>query len=101
MLRLIFVALLAITGIAYAVQSSLYTLLFYLWIAYFRPEGWVWDVALIQSLNLSLLCGAFLLLRAPFAKEVKYRLDLRTGLLFLLLALSLASTLTSQYSSYS
>ena len=45
MLRTIFVLGIAAIGFRYAMKSAFYSLLFYLWIAYFRPENWVWDKA--------------------------------------------------------
>ena len=59
MLRTIFVIAIIIVGIAYAIQSPFYALLFYLWLAYFRPERWIWTDFLSQ-LNLSLIVGAML-----------------------------------------
>src|SRR5436853_151803 len=96
MLRTIFVACLALVGIFYAVQSAFLALLMYLWVAYFRPESWAWDEALVQSFNLSLIVGAYLLLRSV-TSDGKFRADLRSFLLFVFLALCVASTASSTY----
>src|SRR5205823_131549 len=76
--------------------STFYALLVYLWVAYFRPESWVWSIQFIASLNLSLITGAYLLLRAPFS-DAKFRVDTRVALLFLLLMLDVVSTLNSNF----
>jgi len=100
MLRMIFVGGLSVAGIYGALYSGFGALLFYLWIGYFRPETWVWDSSLLDALDLSFFSGAWLLLRAPFS-DGRFRFDLRTGLVFLFLLLSLGSMLTSEYLEYS
>ena len=40
MLRTIFVLAIMGIGFVYAFQGAIYSLMFYLWIAYFRPEQW-------------------------------------------------------------
>lgn len=42
MLRIIFVSSILAIGAVLSLQSAFNALLFYLWIAYFRPEQWVW-----------------------------------------------------------
>ena len=64
MLRAIFVGAIVTVGGLSALRSPFASLLFYLWIAYFRPEAWVWGDWL-TSLHLSwwaglLLVGRFL-----------------------------------------
>ena len=95
MLRTIFVLTIAAWGVAHAVRAPFFALLLYLWIAYFRPEVWVWG-GVIATLPLSLISGIFLLAYSIFS-HVRFRLDLRTSLLFILLAHSLISTLLSPY----
>ena len=41
MLRTIFVFILIVLGIRYSLKGAFYLLLFYLWIAYFRPDAWI------------------------------------------------------------
>ena len=62
MLRLILVVILIGIGIFFSAQSAFYTLLFYLWNAYFRPDAWTYG-SFIQSLNMSYIVGAYLVLR--------------------------------------
>ncbi len=96
MLRSIFVLGLMAIGSVYAAQSAFGGLLFYLWLAYFRPESWVWNVGLIQSLNLSLICGVYLVARTPFA-GADLQPTFRRSLLLLFLCLTVLSTYMSQY----
>src|SRR5215510_742064 len=56
MLRAIFVILAILIGIRYSLKGPFYALLFYLWIAYFRPEYWLWW-DFFSQLNLSLIVG--------------------------------------------
>jgi probable O-glycosylation ligase (exosortase A-associated) len=97
MLRNIFVFTLMLGGIRLASKNALGCLQFYLWLAYFRPEAWLWDSAWIQALNLSFLAGLFLLFRAVTASDKHFRFDVRSALLFTLLLISLLSTLTTPY----
>ena len=53
MLRAIFVIAIIFVGGIVSLTSSFHALLFYLWIAYFRPEYWVWDAAFLQSITIS------------------------------------------------
>lgn len=89
MLRIALVALLGVVFTYYALQGAFYSLLFYLWIAYFRPESWVWSGAIAQ-MNLSLIVGIFLigvtLLSAP-----RFRVNAQVVFLFLFLGLSIVS----------
>lgn len=99
MIRAILVTVGFIVGWGFAFQSALYAACFYLWIAYFRPESWAWT-PVFASLPLSLMAGIFLLIRT-MASPVKFRLDLRNGLLILFLVLSVLSTLFSPHPDYS
>jgi len=96
-MRTIFVMALMMFGAYYAILSAFGGILLYLWVAYFRPESWVWNVALVRSLNLSLLAGAYVVLRAPMAAQANYRMNLRTILLFSVIFLATLSTLTSSH----
>jgi putative inorganic carbon (HCO3(-)) transporter len=99
MLRTIFVAAIVLFGAQYALRDAFGALLLYLWIAYFRPETWLWYADWLTALNLSFLFGVYLLARAP-RSDAKFRLDLRSSLLMMFLGLSLLSTLTSDYIAY-
>src|SRR5437016_4074016 len=96
MLRTIFVFGLLIIGSFYALQSAFYGLLLYLWVAYFRPESWVNYPDQITKLQLSLVIGVYLLIRAPLS-DAKFKLNLRSLLLFLILFWAFVSTWQSSY----
>src|SRR5262245_3621544 len=89
MLRAIFVTALILLGIAASLRGPFYALLFYLWLAYFRPEQWLW-FDFVTPLNLSFITGVFVLLCTLFAG---YRI--RFGFAPLLMLLFLAQTLIS------
>ena len=97
MLRSIFVIILILIGAVAALYGSFNTLMFYLWLAYFRPESWIWS-DFLKSYPLSLFCGVFLLI-STFINGVKLRFTLFAGLLFLAAIHSLLSALLSNYSS--
>jgi probable O-glycosylation ligase (exosortase A-associated) len=99
MLRTIFVAVLLSVGWAYALQSTLYALGLYLWIAYFRPESWAWSDIFV-SLNLSYIAGAYLVFRT-FMSGTPLRLTTRNALLLAYLAWALISTLQGLHYNYS
>src|SRR5204863_3431492 len=84
MLRTIFVGALFIIGCGFALTSTLYALLLYLWIAYFRPEQWVWDSTFIESLRLSYVAGLGAVIATAFS-GTRLRFDLRIALLGLFL----------------
>jgi len=98
MLRTIFVLLLSAIGVGSIFTGGAFNaLLYYLWIAHFRPEAWVWT-DFIQSLNLSLIAGGAVVFVTIFSRE-RFRLTLRSGLLLAFLAQSLISTMMSPHSS--
>jgi len=99
MLRTVFVFLIIAAGVAVSLGSSFHALLFYLWIAYFRPETWVWDATFLQSLSLSFVVGAWAVV-LTIVQGTRPRFDLRVLLLVLILAISTASTFSSPYSNY-
>ena len=99
MLRTIFVAVVLILGWGFALQSTLYALGLYLWIAYFRPETWAWS-DIFTTLNLSYIAGAYLVLRTVLSGAA-FRLPLRSGLLFIYLAWALVSTWQGLHYDYS
>ena len=79
-----FIGLLLAVGVVMALGSPLYALLLYLWIAYFRPESWVWT-RYIATLDLSFYSGLLLVARTAFSR-VRFRIDLRSLLLLAYLA---------------
>src|SRR5262245_29720476 len=99
MLRNIFVLTIAAIGVYYALHGALYGLLFYLWIAYFRPEQWVWS-DFVQNLNLSLLAGVYVVIAAVFS-GARFRFNLRIVAMFLFLLHCFLSTLFSEHFDYS
>ena len=99
MIRTILIVLGFTIGWAFAFQKALYAMCLYLWIAYFRPEAWAWT-GVFASLPLSFAAGVFLLVRTMFS-SVRFRLDVRNGLLFLFLAHSLLSTIFAPHVEYS
>ena len=42
MLRNVFVALIILVGLAHSLKGPFYAVLLYLWVAYFRPDAWLW-----------------------------------------------------------
>jgi putative inorganic carbon (HCO3(-)) transporter len=98
MLRSIFVILLIIVGIGASLNGPIFGLLFYLWIAYFRPESWMWD-SFLQNSNLSMYVGVYLIAISIFARK-RLVPHWRTALLGLILLQCLLSTLFSNYFSY-
>jgi putative inorganic carbon (HCO3(-)) transporter len=90
MLRTIFVVIVFAAGWGFALQSTLYALGLYLWIAYFRPESWAWN-DIFATLNLSYIAGAYLVLRTVLS-GMALRLTVRSSLLFVYLAWALIST---------
>jgi probable O-glycosylation ligase (exosortase A-associated) len=98
MLRMAFVFAIVAFGITQAMRGPFYALLFYLWIAYFRPEMWVWS-DFVASLNLSLIVGVFVVIRTLFSQE-KIRFGVGPCLMFIFLTQSLISTLSSSEFDY-
>lgn len=99
MLRTLFVLAIILFLLRYSVRGPFYALLLYLWVAYFRPEQWVWG-GLIESLPLSSWVGGFVVTAAVLSGQA-FRIDGRLLLLLALLGQSLASTLSSDYVDYS
>jgi len=95
MLRTVFVILLLLIGIRYSLKGAFYTLLFYLWIAYFRPDVWLWSGWFGQA-NLSFIVGFATVLTALFSGQ---RLRLGIGQ-FLMLAFLLQAVLSFAFSPF-
>src|SRR5262245_6376277 len=98
MLRLIFVSALLLIGSGLALQGPFYALLLYLWIAYFRPEQWVWT-DLFQTIPISFVAGAYLVVRSLFSSTT-FRFNARVALLLAILLLAMLSTLNSEFFDY-
>jgi len=93
MLRTIFSLALIVFGIGHAIRGPFYALLFYLWIAYFRPDSFVWE-GFIRHLPLSFWAGAWLLFTSVVTGKA-FRIDLRLSLLVVFVLHALASSLAS------
>jgi len=94
--RIIFVSVLVLIGLGASFHGPLNALLFYIWVAYFRPDVWV-ENSFLLSLRFSLIVGIILIILV-FIKGVKLRFTPFAGLLLLTLIHSLLSTLLSNYS---
>jgi probable O-glycosylation ligase (exosortase A-associated) len=98
MLRTIFVLIVVAVGALNSLRGPFYALLFYLWIAYFRPETWVWG-GVFRHINLSFYVGIFILILFLLRGE-RLRINRRTVFLGLIWIHSLGSTLMSDHLSY-
>src|SRR5262245_10812819 len=99
MLRTLFVLGIIAFGAVQSLRGPFYALLFYLWIAYFRPESWLW-FDFVSSLNLSLIVGVGVL-GSTLLSGRRLRLGYCPILMLLFVAQSLLSTLMSPASAYS
>src|SRR5690242_10355419 len=95
MLRTLAVLIVATIGTLAAFTGPLNALPYYLWVAHFRPEAWVWS-DFVQTLNLSLIAGVLTLGAAIFGR-VKWRFDFATVLILLFGAHNLLSTAMSPH----
>lgn len=93
MLRTLFVVVIILYGLLQSFRSPFYALLFYLWIAYFRPEFWLWS-DWVSQLNLSLIVGVIVLVSTVLSGR-RLRFGVGPFLMLLLLIQSLVSTLVS------
>lgn len=86
-MRILLVLILILIGTVASLHGGAFpALLFYLWNAYFRPELWVWDPGLVQSLKLSLCIYIFLIAATLLSSRHKLRF---TGQLAVLLCFPL------------
>src|SRR5712691_4402970 len=96
MLRDLFVLGIIVGGFIACTRGAFHALLFYLCLAYFRPEQWVWN-DWISSTHLSLLVGVVVVLLTVFSPTAK---KIKTGwttmLLLLFLGQSFVSTVLAQ-----
>lgn len=90
-MRLVLVFLIIIVGGWYALSSPFYALLFYLWVAYFRPENWVYSSNVILA-NLSFAAGAWTLLSTAMSGRLRLT---GAGPILAFLLLTLAGVLFS------
>jgi putative inorganic carbon (HCO3(-)) transporter len=95
MLRMVFAIGLLLFGAAQSLRGPFYALLFYLGIAYFRPETWVWGDSL-QGLNLSFIVGCAALVMTLFSAE-RPRLSAPVILILVFTAHGLLATLLSPH----
>jgi probable O-glycosylation ligase (exosortase A-associated) len=94
-LRLIFAVLLILYGLAQSLRGPFYALLFYLGIAYFRPEFWVWGDEL-QGLNLSFFVGLYAVASTLFFRD-RFTFGTPALLIAIFCIHGLVSTLLSPY----
>ena len=99
MLRALFVIGIICYGCAKSVKGPFYALLFYLWIAYFRPEFWLWS-DFYSQLNLSLLVGITVVGSMIISPNEKLRYGLNPFLITLFVVQSSLSTLLSPHTDY-
>jgi probable O-glycosylation ligase (exosortase A-associated) len=99
MLRALFVVCIIVYGLFQSFRSPFNALLFYLWIAYFRPEYWLWS-DWVSQLNLSLIVGVFVVVATVLSGR-GLRWGLAPFLTVLLLFQSFISTWFSEAFSYS
>jgi len=93
MLRTTFVIILIGIGLRYSFKGAFHVLLFYLWIAYFRPDAWIWTDWVTQ-LNLSFIVGFYVVLATVFTKE-RFRFGIGQVLMLLFLVHSGLSIVVS------
>lgn len=98
MLRTIFVLAIASVGAYFAIQGAFPALLLYLWIAYFRPQEWVWT-DFVRMLNLSLISGVYLV-GISVVSGARFQINGRVILLAMFLVQSTLSTIFSEHSAY-
>jgi probable O-glycosylation ligase (exosortase A-associated) len=99
MLRALFVIAIIAYGCAKSAKGPFYALLFYLWIAYFRPQSWLWWDFFTQ-LNLSFIIGTFVVLTALLAPSEKLRFGAGPFLIVLFLTQTFIATIASPNSDY-
>jgi len=99
-LRTLFVLIIAAAGLgATLLHGPFYALLSYLWIAYFRPDEWVWGGSVVSSLSLSFVTG-LLLIGTTALSGPRLRFNMRIAVLGLFLVQTFISTLLSPHFDY-
>jgi len=96
-LRSIFVVILMVIGVYYALQAPFYALLVYLAYAYFRPEYWLW-INVVPP-NFSFITAAYVVLFSLLSGQ-RFVMNNRIALIFAFLVHSFISTLLSNYFTY-
>jgi probable O-glycosylation ligase (exosortase A-associated) len=99
MLRSLFVVVILAYGCAKSLKGPFYALLFYLWLAYFRPEAWLWT-DFVSQFDLSFFLGLVVLLATLMSPE-KFRFSVGSLLMLVFLTHSFIATLVSPYFDYS
>ena len=99
MLRSLFVIAIVCVGGAKSLQGPFYALLFYLWIAYFRPETWLWT-DFFSQLNLSFIVGVGVLVSTLLAANEKLRFGIGPALMVAFLLQSFLATVSSPFPDY-
>jgi probable O-glycosylation ligase (exosortase A-associated) len=85
-------------GCAKSLKGPFYALLFYLWLAYFRPEAWLWW-DFVSQFDFSFFVGILVLLATLLSSE-KIRFGVGPALILVFLVHSLISTVVSPYATY-
>lgn len=98
MLRTLFVLCCLGLGLRYSFRGAFYVLLLYLWLAYFRPDQWLWS-DFILPLEIPLIVGAWVVIGTALSQE-KLHIEAKFWPFILLLLLSLLSTLASPLAAY-
>jgi len=98
MLRSLFVALIIVYGIFQSSRGPFYALMFYLWIAYFRPESWIYSDWFVQ-LNLSLIVAG-IVLAGTITSGRRLRFGIGPALILTFFAHALLATLMSSAPDY-
>jgi probable O-glycosylation ligase (exosortase A-associated) len=91
---MIFVLLIIVGGIFFSAQGAFYSLLFYLWNAYFRPDYWTYG-SFIISMRLSLFIGIYLIIRT-IALVPSPKINARTLLIWLFFGQTVVGCFTSE-----
>ena len=99
MLRALFVSVIILYGLFQSFRRPFYALLFYIWMAYFRPEYWLWT-DFVSQLNLSLIVGVMVLVGTLLSGR-RLRFGIGPCLLLLFLAQTFLATMMSQAFGYS
>jgi probable O-glycosylation ligase (exosortase A-associated) len=97
MLRSIFVMVLSVVGLYYALQAPFYALLVYLAYAYFRPEQWLWNNMIPPYF--SFVLGSYVILSSLFSGQ-RFIMNKRIALIGTLVVHSFLSILFSHYFAY-
>jgi len=95
MLKLVFISILVTLGIYFSLHGSFFSILFYLWNAYFRPEEWVWSDS-IRALRLSYIIGVYAVISTILSKK-KFPLGFYSFILTAFFLHTLLSLIFSKY----